>query len=424
MVLPLCAWADEDGYLAFVNGKTADRVHLRKAPSTDSESLGLFFTGTPVTCFSAPNQTWIKVKIGAQSGYMMSKFLSTADEAGFEMVGRVKNVPDYVRVLTEPKDGVDFVFSISAGETTRVLGETNSHWYYICEGADVGYIRTKYLSVESVDRKVSAAGAPTVALSSPYMPVLQKYYLALTEKWDLEKVFDNELSEMCVGHYGENALSTVGYMLEDMNDDGVPELLIGSLTEGYTAKTLFAMYTLHSGTPVEVARSWERSTFYTCRDKVIGHDGSNSAGSGLSALMYLNKDNALDYIEVTMIEYDYSPNAPYWQSDTYEYMHPSGKMLTKEEYDANISRYISLRTQYPLTPFSTLQGTVGRVHVNGSMEGKTTVNIRAGQSLSSKVLTSVKTGETVAVIAKSGDWCEVYYKGIHGFIQSKFVLIY
>ncbi|MBQ1945914.1 MAG: SH3 domain-containing protein, partial [Clostridia bacterium] len=347
MVLPLCAWADEDGYLAFVNGKTADRVHLRKAPSTDSESLGLFFTGTPVTCFSAPNQTWTKVKIGAQSGYMMSKFLSTADEAGFEMVGRVKNVPDYVRVLTEPKDGADFVFSISSGETTRVLGETNSHWYCICEGADVGYIRTKYLSVESVDRKVSVAGTPTVSLDSPYMPVLQTYYRAMAERWDLEKLFDRNMSEMCDFHIRQgNPFDTVGYMLKDMNNDGTPELLIGSLMEGYTDKTLFEMYVLNDGKPVSVARSWARSNFYLCEDKAIGHEGSNSAGSGLSALMYLNQENALDYIEVTMIEYDYSPNAPYWVSDTYNYGQPSGRALTEKEYMENLARYASLRIQY------------------------------------------------------------------------------
>lgn len=424
LFLPLWAAGETEGYLSFVNGKTADRVHLRKAPSVDSESLGLFFTGTPVTCFSDPDQTWIKVKIGAQSGYMMSKFLSTADEAGFEMVGRVKNVPDYVRVLTEPKDGADFVFSISSGETTRVLGETNSHWYCICEGAEFGYVRTKYLSVESVDRKVSAAGAPTVSLDSPYMPVLHRFYIAFLERWSYHKMHDEELCMLCHSHFDRDPFAEIGYVLEDMNGDGTPELLVAPIINGYGDYMLYTMHCLKNGKPSLVVQSWDRSRNYLCVDKMINNEGSSGAASSSFDLMRLSDQNKLEYIEITRLEGYENPDTLYWFATEYIEEYPYGTMISSEEFDANLRRYESLRIQYPLTPFSTLRGTVGRIHVNGSVEGKTTVNIRAGQSLSSKALTSVKTGETVSVIAKNGDWCEVYYNGMHGFIQSQFVLIY
>lgn len=61
---------------AYVDGGTVDQVHLRQKPASDARSLGLYFTGTEVECWSDPSETWVHVSIGAEDGYMMSKYLS------------------------------------------------------------------------------------------------------------------------------------------------------------------------------------------------------------------------------------------------------------------------------------------------------------------------------------------------------------
>ena len=425
MLLPVSVWAEDSASVAYVDGKTSDRVHLRSAASTQSASLGLFFTGTPVTCLSSRADTWTRVQIGTQKGYMMSEFLKSSGFSAFQMVGTVKGVNAALTVRKTPSASAAAVCTVKLGNTVQVLGETKDQWCYVRAGAQHGYVKSQYLSVQAVwVAPKNTAGAPTVDLKDPYMPVLQRYYLALLEQWPFDQLLDNDLSEMCTAHYEGNALATVGYLLKDMNNDGAPELLVGSLIDGYTGNMLFAMYETANGKPAEIIRSWARSRFYLCEDQIIYHEGSNGAGSGVNALMYLSDKNELEYSEVTILEYNYSPNAPYWLSDTYDYPYPTGTALTEAEYYANIDRYKSLCTQYPLTPFSTLQGTVGRIHYKGSTAGTTTVNIRQMPSTAGKILSAPKTGTTVSVLSAQNGWYEVYCGGVHGYIMAEFVSVH
>ena len=46
ITLPTDILAQEETFIGVVDGKTADRVHLRQEPSISAKSLGLYFTGT------------------------------------------------------------------------------------------------------------------------------------------------------------------------------------------------------------------------------------------------------------------------------------------------------------------------------------------------------------------------------------------
>lgn len=58
-----------------IDGKTADRVHLREQPRADSKSLGLYFTGTTVRCSPPFDAEWIWVNVGSEGGYIKAEFL-------------------------------------------------------------------------------------------------------------------------------------------------------------------------------------------------------------------------------------------------------------------------------------------------------------------------------------------------------------
>lgn len=437
-LLPFSALCEKAGVTAYIDGKTSDRVHLRKAASTKSASLGLFFTGTPVICYAAIDDVWTEVQIGAQKGYMMSEYLTSVDGGMFEMVGTVKNIKETtaLRVRKTPSSDAAALCTIRLNDRVRVLGETKDKWCYVQVGAEYGYIKTQYLSMEDVWRAAkNAAGAPTIDLKDPYMPILHKYYLALLERWEWGKLLENDLCEMCdLGYAESNPLTEVGYMLEDMNDDGIKELLIGSLSDEYDQYMLFEMYILKDEKPISIVISWARSRNYLCKDKIINGEGSNGAASGEFDLMRLSSNNQLEYIEITRYEGDlmeteeyerenYS-DTPYWKAKEYIEEYPYGTMISEKEFDANLARYASLRIQYPLTPFSTLQGSVGRIHVDGNISGNTTVNIRQKPEKRSKVLAAPQTGTTISVLSQKGDWYEVYCDGVHGYIMAEYVLVY
>ena len=78
---------------AYVDGKTANRVHLRDAASQESESMGLFYTGTEVELlYNATLQDeWVRVNIGSMTGYIMNDYLQTEHPQSSMSVCRVKS---------------------------------------------------------------------------------------------------------------------------------------------------------------------------------------------------------------------------------------------------------------------------------------------------------------------------------------------
>lgn len=99
------ATADNEHFTAFIVGGNADRVHLRSRPSQASDSLGLYFEGTPVTCYGSLREMWVPVQIGHEQGYMMSAFLSDQIEETYplnETRRGIVRTDSWVNLRSEP----------------------------------------------------------------------------------------------------------------------------------------------------------------------------------------------------------------------------------------------------------------------------------------------------------------------------------
>ena len=156
LLLIPAAMAESSPY--YIDGLDADRVHLRKAPSTAAESLGLYYTGTEVTVVDWYDE-WAQVVIGEASGYMMSRFL-TGEQVS--CVGPLQMVDDPsgngVNLREKPAASADNLSFPDNGITVRVLGETSDGWsYVVCEGVQ-GYVRTAQLSPVALKTTIVAAG--------------------------------------------------------------------------------------------------------------------------------------------------------------------------------------------------------------------------------------------------------------------------
>lgn len=132
--------------LYYVDGGDADRVHLRREPSTQAESLGLYFTGTNVTVVDWYGE-WAHVVIGDVSGYMMSEFLTETKQnrvCPWQMVHNPSST--WVNLRTSPSMNASIELCPDNGTSVRVLGETADGWSYVeCRGI-TGYMRTELLS--------------------------------------------------------------------------------------------------------------------------------------------------------------------------------------------------------------------------------------------------------------------------------------
>lgn len=145
-VLLMMPAAQAETALRWVEGGGADRVHLRAAPGTAADSLGLYFMGTQVVLMNEQNG-WAHVLVGAAEGWMMTEYLSGAylPEIGPWYV--VDNPGStWVNLRTAPSMAAAVSMTPGNGRKVRLLGETADGWSYVdCNGAK-GYILTSLLS--------------------------------------------------------------------------------------------------------------------------------------------------------------------------------------------------------------------------------------------------------------------------------------
>lgn len=135
---------------ATIDGGDADRVHLRAQPSIQSESLGLYFTGTELSCEYDPTQEWTKVVIGAQEGYIKSEYLRWGDDKKNVQPRQPKGTikaNDWINMRSAPSEKAQIETKLYEGDTVSILGETSERWSYVKLGNSNGYIMSKFLVV-------------------------------------------------------------------------------------------------------------------------------------------------------------------------------------------------------------------------------------------------------------------------------------
>lgn len=140
------AGAAAESDVHYIDGQTADRVHLRISPDRDSESLGLYFTGTPVQQLMVIANGWTQVRIGSEKGYILSSLLSDAPVTPAAPVYETHGGSGgWVNLRASAYSRGDVIARVDNGTQVRILGETASGWYYVDAGMQTGYMMTKYL---------------------------------------------------------------------------------------------------------------------------------------------------------------------------------------------------------------------------------------------------------------------------------------
>ena len=148
-----------------------------------------------------------------------------------------------------------------------------------------------------------------------YGSVISAYYRAYTTgNTTSEYAFNNNLSEFI--SYAPH----VGYALQDINGDGVQELIIAGINdETYTEIVIFDLYTLENGQPVQLACTRARSRYFLRSDGSILNEGSNGAGNSIFVINRLY-GSTLTPVESAMTWYEGSErDGCYHQTDGYNY---------------------------------------------------------------------------------------------------------
>ncbi len=174
LILGLVAFANsglaarsDDVVTTVIDGKTSDRVHLREEPSTNSKSLGLYFTGTEVHYIVGTNGEWVWVNIGNEAGYIKTEFLYSGNNPGSvtpkQPKGTINNRTgsNWVNMRYDPTLNGKVASRLYNGDTVTVLGETVTKWYYVKSGDLYGYVMADFLQVGDSNNHTGTPGGGT-----------------------------------------------------------------------------------------------------------------------------------------------------------------------------------------------------------------------------------------------------------------------
>ena len=131
-----------------------------------------------------------------------------------------------------------------------------------------------------------------------YDKILQQYDTYLTTGGD---DYEGEtgytaIMETIHSEGAEAPTELVGFGVEDLSGDGIPELYIGRVTgyteenEGTTTTDIYAVYTCVNGSPQFVFEGWSRNSYTYAGDGIFMNSGSAGADSSCYGKYELTED--------------------------------------------------------------------------------------------------------------------------------------
>ena len=139
---------------------------------------------------------------------------------------------------------------------------------------------------------VNGAQAEEPAVPTVYEQILNRYCTALEENWDGQQLTDAGLNLML----RDVAPETVGYAVEDLDDNGIPELAIGTISgDDFYGKLIFVLYTVNkNGETVPIFSSMERDRYYYAGGNRFANLGSSSAADSFVTTLKLEGEELVD----------------------------------------------------------------------------------------------------------------------------------
>ena len=142
---------------------------------------------------------------------------------------------------------------------------------------------------------------------------------------------------------------TPGWLLRDLDGDGIPELLLGA-DWGDGHSVIFNIYRLDGAKAVRVVDGWNRSRWYLCTDGSLANEGSSSVFES-SYSYYRYTSGELQHLETLLYLDDGSGGSPWRYSVTTDQYVSSGDFhsVTEAEATAVMDKYT--HETLILTPF-------------------------------------------------------------------------
>lgn len=188
---------------------------------------------------------------------------------------------------------------------------------------------------------------PSAAVTA-YEELVERFYTLAADPYSIVDIAE-------YGEFGviesarsleDNALDGMGYTIEDLSGDGIPELVVGTLPE-YGGQ-INAVYTLVDGQPQLVFEGWHRSSYSYLGDGRFYYYGSGGASETGQGFFRLSKDGTTLNCE----EFYFTHAAEEDDSDLRVYYNTTGSwdIAASQESDMSLEMFWELEPSYEELP--------------------------------------------------------------------------
>lgn len=281
IALSACAQA-QPGY---VDGKNADRVHLRAEANQSSQSLGLYFTGAPLENLYDAGAGWRCVQLGTERGYIRSEYVRTQQPAADGKAAKVTNGRGgFVNLRAVPSTQGAILAQVNVSTEVTVYGETVKGWCYIRANGISGYMDSDFLT-DPVDKS-----ALPVSPSAPGGALARVGYAA-----NGDNIFRYTAENGAQIHFTSVEEEPV-IRYEDVNFDGQMDL-VAVITRG-ASNTMceFFVWNGHGYTQVwhpGIDYGFANYKLYADKKLVVSHAVNGYAGAMFETCIYRWEGNEL-----------------------------------------------------------------------------------------------------------------------------------
>lgn len=190
-------------YSEAVVDASSGKLHLRAQASQTSDSKGLYFSGTLVKCLSALDNDWVEVQIGQETGYMISQYLKSGEEAAHvEPKAWNGTAASSCEMRTGPSVGFELICKVNKGENVTIWGESVNRWYYVQIGQKFGFVSGSQVRLER-DYSVDRESTPSISDALDWKQAYRNWLLVNGEKdrtcrYSLIYVNQDEIPELAM----------------------------------------------------------------------------------------------------------------------------------------------------------------------------------------------------------------------------------
>lgn len=159
---------------------------------------------------------------------------------------------------------------------------------------------------------------------SAYREIQDTIYYELSSQW--QNIEYNSLGEANLDisylwyRFPGQTLSNSGYLIDDLNGDHIPELIISTadaMESGYAVGMIYDLYTYQDGQVVHLISSGERDRYFLCEDSVIANEGSAGAADSMYCYFELSGNtDELSLIEQVRYYGIETPDTPWYYGTT------------------------------------------------------------------------------------------------------------